>query len=128
MLIALAIAAALAALLALYLSPHLERKLAERRLAEHCRATGSVVLSFDDGPGPRLTPKLLDLLRELSAPATFFALGRQVAGRLQVVSPLAVEAQLGVLAHVLPNGIDGAYVFFRLTGAGNHLGVETLPG
>ncbi len=41
------------------------------------RATGSsthVALTFDDGPDPDVTPPLLDLLDEMSAPSTFFLL------------------------------------------------------
>ncbi len=34
-----------------------------------------VVLSFDDGPDPRWTPALLDVLAQLEVPATFFVLG-----------------------------------------------------
>lgn len=36
-----------------------------------------VALTFDDGPGPA-TARILDVLREARAPATFFALGQQV--------------------------------------------------
>ena len=36
---------------------------------------GTVALTFDDGPDPRMTPALLDALSELSWPATFFMLG-----------------------------------------------------
>jgi len=34
-----------------------------------------VVLTFDDGPNPDTTPKILDMLRQACAPATFFVLG-----------------------------------------------------
>lgn len=37
-----------------------------------------VYLTFDDGPSPELTPWLLDLLKDYSAQATFFCLGKQV--------------------------------------------------
>ena len=36
-----------------------------------------IVLTFDDGPDPRWTPALLQLLDELDVPATFFVLGDQ---------------------------------------------------
>ena len=35
-----------------------------------------VALTFDDGPDPVDTPKLLDLLREKGVKATFFEIGR----------------------------------------------------
>jgi peptidoglycan-N-acetylglucosamine deacetylase len=36
----------------------------------------AVALTFDDGPSPRYTPKILELLAEYQAQATFFVLGR----------------------------------------------------
>ena len=42
---------------------------------------GSVVyLTFDDGPDPRNTPQILDILARHNARATFFVVGRLVAG------------------------------------------------
>jgi peptidoglycan-N-acetylglucosamine deacetylase len=35
----------------------------------------AVALTFDDGPDPRYTPRVLDLLREAGAQATFFLVG-----------------------------------------------------
>jgi peptidoglycan/xylan/chitin deacetylase (PgdA/CDA1 family) len=40
-----------------------------------------VALTFDDGPHPQGTPAVLEVLRELGAPATFFLAGEQVAAR-----------------------------------------------
>jgi peptidoglycan/xylan/chitin deacetylase (PgdA/CDA1 family) len=37
-----------------------------------------LALSFDDGPSPRNTPRLLDLLARYQAQATFFLVGRRV--------------------------------------------------
>jgi peptidoglycan-N-acetylglucosamine deacetylase len=39
---------------------------------------GSVCLTFDDGPDPEQTPRVLDVLAAHGARATFFVLGRQV--------------------------------------------------
>ena len=36
---------------------------------------GAVALTFDDGPDPRWTPRILDILKEKQAPATFFIVG-----------------------------------------------------
>jgi peptidoglycan-N-acetylglucosamine deacetylase len=36
-----------------------------------------VALSFDDGPDPEWTPKILDVLKEKHAPAAFFVIGSQ---------------------------------------------------
>jgi len=38
---------------------------------------GKVVLSFDDGPDRRWTPKILDVLKEKHVPAVFFVIGDQ---------------------------------------------------
>lgn len=35
-----------------------------------------VYLTFDDGPSPDITPKVLDILKENDVPATFFVLGK----------------------------------------------------
>ncbi len=37
-----------------------------------------VAITFDDGPDPRYTPQILDILRRYRAPATFFVVGEQV--------------------------------------------------
>ncbi|HUS20366.1 MAG TPA: glycosyltransferase [Terriglobales bacterium] len=36
-----------------------------------------IALTFDDGPDPRFTPKILDILKAEQAPATFFVIGIQ---------------------------------------------------
>ncbi|HEV2204947.1 MAG TPA: glycosyltransferase [Candidatus Acidoferrales bacterium] len=40
-------------------------------------APHKVALTFDDGPDPRWTPKILDILKEKNAPATFFVIGEE---------------------------------------------------
>ncbi len=42
---------------------------------------GGVALTFDDGPHPQGTPRVLEILREAGAPATFFLAGEQVERR-----------------------------------------------
>ena len=45
------------------------------------RAAGRVVaLTFDDGPDPEITPRMLDLLRERGVRATFFLVGAKAGG------------------------------------------------
>ena len=61
----------------LALPAHGMRKLAERRLEARCRERRALVLSYDDGPGPVLTPAVLEILAGRRAHATFFALGRR---------------------------------------------------
>jgi peptidoglycan-N-acetylglucosamine deacetylase len=40
---------------------------------------GKLFLSFDDGPNPITTPKILDILRKYNCKATFFCLGENAA-------------------------------------------------
>jgi peptidoglycan-N-acetylglucosamine deacetylase len=40
-----------------------------------------VAITFDDGPHPQGTPRVLEILRETGAPATFFLAGEQVERR-----------------------------------------------
>ena len=54
------------------------RYLSERFLCSVPEREGCVALTFDDGPNPRNTPGLLDMLVRKNVPATFFVLGRYV--------------------------------------------------
>ena len=51
----------------------------------------ALVLTFDDGPGNRLTPAIMELLAENMAKATFFLLGRNIAGREGIVRQIAEQ-------------------------------------
>ena len=42
----------------------------------HTNSPRKLAITFDDGPNPAITPKLLDLLDRYKAPATFFLIGR----------------------------------------------------
>lgn len=44
----------------------------------HVPGPGTLALTFDDGPNPSVTPKLLQLLERYGARATFFLIGRFV--------------------------------------------------
>ena len=55
-----------------------------------------VALTFDDSPHATLTPRILDVLAEHDAHATFFAIGEHVAGNEEVVRRLvAAGHELG---------------------------------
>jgi peptidoglycan/xylan/chitin deacetylase (PgdA/CDA1 family) len=51
--------------------------LRRRALARYAQRRRVLVLSYDDGPGEDLTPRVAAMLRAASARATFFLLGRQ---------------------------------------------------
>ncbi|MBS0333055.1 MAG: polysaccharide deacetylase family protein, partial [Proteobacteria bacterium] len=47
---------------------------------------GWVAITFDDGPDGRWTPKILDILKEKHAPATFFVIGKNMANKPGLVA------------------------------------------
>ena len=60
-------------------------------LARKAIKSKALVLTFDDGPGNRLTPAIMELLAENTAKATFFLLGRNIAGREGIVRQIAEQ-------------------------------------
>ena len=50
------------------------------RIEQMGAVPGKIALTFDDGPDPRFTPRILDTLREKRAPATFFVTGVAASG------------------------------------------------
>lgn len=60
----------------------------------------TVVLTFDDGPDPTYTPQILDALRDLGVPATFFAIGENM------------ERNPGLVHRIIAEGHDiGSHTF-----------------
>lgn len=68
-----------------FLLPFGWRRLTETRLSWRCRDQRAIVLTYDDGPGVLLTPKLIDLMARHDVRGSFFALGRCVARYPQVL-------------------------------------------
>src|SRR5437763_10715233 len=69
-------------------SPPSGRKGAVVRVDTHQRL---VALTFDDGPDPRWTPRVLDLLREYHAHATFFEVGKNVVAHPDLVHAVLAD-------------------------------------
>ena len=63
-------------------------------------AGNAVALTFDDGPHPDTTPRLLDLLNEQGAKATFFVLGEAAARFPELVRRIRAEGH-GIGVHGL---------------------------
>lgn len=65
-------------------------------VANRSRVDGTrcVALTFDDGPDPVDTPKLLDLLREKDVKATFFVVGRRADQYPEIVHRIWAEGHL----------------------------------
>src|SRR5450755_1016993 len=65
-------------------------------VANRSRVDGAhcVALTFDDGPDPVYTPKLLDLLREKNVKATFFVVGKRADQYPEIVRRAWAEGHL----------------------------------
>jgi peptidoglycan/xylan/chitin deacetylase (PgdA/CDA1 family) len=65
------------------------------RVVSRCDASlPRVALTFEDGPHPGSTPRILDVLRDIGARATFFVVGRRVAQHPDLVERIAEEGHL----------------------------------
>lgn len=51
----------------------------------------AVALTFDDGPDPEVTPRVLDLLDEAGARGSFFVIGRRAARHPEIVDEIAAR-------------------------------------
>ena len=58
------------------------------------RRAGELALTFDDGPNPKWTPRLLDVLGEHGVKATFFMLGGRAQAEPELVRRVAAEGHL----------------------------------
>ena len=61
------------------------------RLPEGAARRREVALTFDDGPDPELTPRVLDLLDAHGAKASFFCIGERVAARPALVRTIVAR-------------------------------------
>ncbi|HXO20357.1 MAG TPA: polysaccharide deacetylase family protein [Thermoanaerobaculia bacterium] len=59
------------------------------RLPPEAARRGEIALTFDDGPDPRATPGVLDLLDRYGARATFFCIGRRAAAQPELAAEIA---------------------------------------
>jgi peptidoglycan/xylan/chitin deacetylase (PgdA/CDA1 family) len=71
--------------------PWFAKNLLRRRLMTRARQRGCVCLTFDDGPDPRSTPRILQLLDAAGAKGTFFLLGRQAQQHPELVRQIAAS-------------------------------------
>jgi peptidoglycan/xylan/chitin deacetylase (PgdA/CDA1 family) len=67
-----------------------------------------LALTFDDGPNPAITPKLLDLLDRFKARATFFVIGKHARECPELLKETAARG------HVIGNHSDAHPNFFWL--------------
>ena len=77
--------------------PAVRRALARHLLCHVEGAAGRFALTFDDGPSPRNTPRLLDVLERAGALATFFLLEHHVRRHADLVRRLVASGhEVGV--------------------------------
>lgn len=55
------------------------------------KGAGRVALTFDDGPDPRYTPRVLNILNEFQAPACFFVLGKKAQAHPDLIARIYQE-------------------------------------
>lgn len=60
-----------------------------RRLGADAVARGEVALTFDDGPDPETTPRILRLLEDAGAHATFFPVGERAVAHADLAAAVA---------------------------------------
>ncbi|MCQ4043351.1 bifunctional polysaccharide deacetylase/glycosyltransferase family 2 protein [Streptantibioticus rubrisoli] len=64
----------------------------------------TIALTFDDGPDPVWTPRILDILRRNHVHATFFLVGTQVVAHPELVRQMVADGdQIGVHTFAHPN-------------------------
>jgi peptidoglycan/xylan/chitin deacetylase (PgdA/CDA1 family) len=72
--------------------------------AQWTMPTNAVALTFDDGPDPRWTPKILDVLGRHHVPATFFVIGTHAARNPGIIRRIARAGhELGVHTFTHPD-------------------------
>ncbi|HEV7687593.1 MAG TPA: polysaccharide deacetylase family protein, partial [Acidimicrobiia bacterium] len=98
-----------AALAALPTPPVKHPPSARGRPVQRVQAAGIVALTFDDGPDPQWTPRILDILRREHVPGTFFVVGTE-AQRYPAL----------VRAEVADGDVVGNHTY-------SHLNLATLP-
>lgn len=70
--------------------------------------TNRVALTFDDGPDPRFTPQVLDILQEYNVPATFFVMGARAESFPELTQRMYNEGHIvGNHAYWHPNLVEG---------------------
>jgi peptidoglycan/xylan/chitin deacetylase (PgdA/CDA1 family) len=62
--------------------------------AAYVGGTGAAVLTFDDGPDPRWTPKILANLRSADVHAVFFLVGERAAAHPDLVRQIAADGNV----------------------------------
>ncbi|MDP4091559.1 MAG: polysaccharide deacetylase family protein [Bacillota bacterium] len=65
-------------------------------------------LTFDDGPIPIITEKILDVLKEYGVKATFFVVGKEISGREDILKRIHNEGH-GIGLHTFSHKFEKIY-------------------
>lgn len=85
------------------------------RVGRYGASPNQVAISFDDGPDPEWTPKILDVLKKEHAPAVFFLIGNQADKFSSITSRIYNEGhEIGNHTFTHPDISDLAPRFVRL--------------
>ncbi len=103
------------------------------RVARYGYNPGQVAITFDDGPDPEWTPKILDVLKREHAPATFFLIGLQAESFAGITSRIYREGhEIGnhTFTHPDISNISRAFVELEINLTeelfASRLGVHTI--
>lgn len=68
------------------------------------KVNNQVILTFDDGPDPEYTPRILDILKKEKVPATFFVVGMNAEANLPLLKRIYAEGhEIGNHTFTHPN-------------------------
>lgn len=65
--------------------------MASPSISSGSRSQKLIALTFDDGPNPAHTPRLLDMLRRRNVKATFYVVGRSAASHPEIIRRIVSE-------------------------------------
>ena len=82
------------------------------RLPQAAAARGEIALTFDDGPDPEVTPRVLDLLDAHGARATFFCIAERAIAAPELVREIVRRG------HLVENHSRGHRATFPMLGLG----------
>ena len=85
-----------------------------------------VALTFDDGPNPYATPKILDILKEHNCKATFFFIGRWVEKYPEIVLRARNEGHV-IGGHTMYHGGDNRSLPYHEFIKGNSVKLLSAP-
>ena len=72
-------------------TPHLISATFSSYLWHFSRKEPTLYLTFDDGPTPKITPWVLDVLKEFEVKATFFCIGKNVVAQPEIFNNLLAD-------------------------------------